>query len=205
MTVQRLLLVRHGETDPNAAGRYVSSSDPDLSDNGRKQVESLAHDLAGMRIDSIWSSPKTRALRTAEAIVGAQTSSPEVLVDERLRELGFGAFEGMTAAELETAGQLSVFRAWRQGIPTQYPDGAETFESAATRLGSLFDEVVGLDLDTVVVVGHSHALRILLADRVLAAPPEAHRRLRMDHARVAEIQWEDGVPRIVTLNGSSTA
>jgi probable phosphoglycerate mutase len=203
VTVRRLLLVRHGETNLNADGRYVSSSDPDLSDNGRREVARLAQALAAVRLDGVWSSPKARCLRTAEAIVAEQGPRPRLVVDERLRELGFGAFEGMSPAELEATGQMPLFRSWRQGTPVRYPEDAESFEAAADRIGAVFDEIVQLDLDTVMVVGHSHALRILIAERILATSPEAHRRLRLDHAHVAELQWEDQAPRVVALNVSS--
>ncbi len=200
MTGPRLLFVRHGGTNPNAAGRYVSISDPDLSEHGHHQVAQLGRNLRDLDIDRVWSSPRTRCLRTADAIIGAQRQPPPRTVDDRLRELGFGDFEGMTAAELEAAGKLPLFHSWRQGVPPQYPNQAETFEEASERLGEVFATILDSGLDTVLVVGHSHALRILLACHVLRTEAEAHRRLRLDHARIVDVQWEGSAPRIVALN-----
>ena len=92
-----LLLVRHGETDWNAAGRLQGHTDRPLSDYGREQARRLAEQLAGEEFDAIYASDLARARETAE-IVGAQLDLPVVL-DPDLREKNWGTWEGLTSTE----------------------------------------------------------------------------------------------------------
>ena len=92
-----LLLVRHGETDWNAAGRLQGHTDRPLSDYGREQARRLADELAGEELDAIYASDLARARETAE-IVGETLRLPVVL-DADLREKDWGTWEGLTSTE----------------------------------------------------------------------------------------------------------
>ncbi|MBV8256531.1 MAG: histidine phosphatase family protein [Actinobacteria bacterium] len=94
-----LLLVRHGETDWNAEGRLQGHTDRPLNEFGRRQAARLAEELAGERIDAIWSSDLARARETAQ-IVAARLGLP-VEFDTGLREKSWGNWEGLTAGERE--------------------------------------------------------------------------------------------------------
>jgi len=94
MSRPRLYLVRHGETDWNAEGRLLSSTDRPLSVRGEQQAAALADDLAGVRWDRAYSSPLVRARRTAEVVLAARPDAPALVVDGRLREMDFGPYEG---------------------------------------------------------------------------------------------------------------
>jgi len=195
--------MRHGETLQNAERRMVSTDDPSLSTSGAAHVAELARSLAGVRIDRIVTSPLTRCRETADAVIAARFESVALDVDDRLRELRFGAIEGMNPEEIAAAGLAQVFNDWRQGLPPRYPEGAETFEDAALRLRLVYDDVTAHGGETVLLVGHSHALRILLATCVLGVAAEAHRRLRIDHGTVSEVGWESRTPRLLALNATS--
>ena len=99
-----LLLVRHGLTDWNREGRFQGHLDPPLSDDGREQARLIATRLAASAKEParrIVSSPLLRALETAEIIAEALgLPTDKVVRDARLRELGQGAWEGRTHAEL---------------------------------------------------------------------------------------------------------
>jgi broad specificity phosphatase PhoE len=92
-----LLLVRHGETDWNAAGRLQGHTDRPLNDYGRKQARELADRLADDDIDAVYASDLARARETAE-ILGARLGLP-VVIDPDLREKNWGSWEGLTSDE----------------------------------------------------------------------------------------------------------
>lgn len=89
MTVQ-LWLVRHGATDWSVAGRFNGWTDVPLNADGRMHAESLRTRVAGIDFDGVWSSDLSRCLETAR-LAGFDPPS-----DRRLRELDFGAIEGLT-------------------------------------------------------------------------------------------------------------
>src|SRR4051812_16360442 len=97
----RLYLLRHGETDWNAEGRLLSFTDQPLNDRGERQAARLAEDLAGICWDRAVSSPLVRARRTAEVVLAARKDAPPLSLDERLREMDFGPYEGWSESELE--------------------------------------------------------------------------------------------------------
>jgi broad specificity phosphatase PhoE len=94
LRVTTLLLVRHGETDWNAEGRWQGHADVPLNARGREQAAALAERLCDEPIDAIYSSDLVRARHTAE-IVGARLGVP-VVVDPALREVDVGSREGLT-------------------------------------------------------------------------------------------------------------
>jgi broad specificity phosphatase PhoE len=92
-----LLLVRHGETDWNAAGRLQGHTDRPLNDYGRTQARRLAEQLHGDGIAAIYASDLVRARETAE-ILSERLGLP-VLLDADLRERNWGSWEGLTPDE----------------------------------------------------------------------------------------------------------
>lgn len=94
----RVLLVRHGESEWNATGRWQGHRDPMLTDEGRRQAEEAA--LALGTFDLIASSPLSRATETAERIAEATGIGPVIVLDD-LIERAAGEWEGLTRAEIE--------------------------------------------------------------------------------------------------------
>jgi broad specificity phosphatase PhoE len=96
--VTRLLLVRHGQSEWNAAGRWQGQADPPLSDQGRVQAREAARSVGA--VDAIWASDLQRAVETA-AIVAEDIGVGPVTVDPDLRERDAGEFSGLTRDEIE--------------------------------------------------------------------------------------------------------
>jgi probable phosphoglycerate mutase len=153
-----LLLVRHGETDWNRDGRWQGHSDTPLNEVGRAQARELAASLDG--IDVIYASDLARAHETAE-ILGAQLGV-EVRLDKRLRERGFGAWEGLTMVEIERRFREAHER-WRAGEGFG-ADDAESFKDFAARVLSFVEDVLSRHPhETVLVVGHGGSIRVVHA------------------------------------------
>ncbi len=94
-----LLLVRHGQSEWNAEGRWQGQADPPLSALGEAQAIAAAERLDG--IDAVWASDLVRAARTAELI--AAELEVDVVLDERWRERHAGEWQGHTRDEIEGA------------------------------------------------------------------------------------------------------
>ena len=149
-----LIFVRHGETDWNAQHRWQGHSDTKLNDVGREQARRLAEELE--TVDAVYSSDLARARETAEIL--AARLRLEVRLDPRLRERGFGAWEGMTMNEIESSFPEEQAR-WRAGNAAGV--GEESFEAFATRVGSFIEEVSRRhDGEAVLVVAHGGTIRV---------------------------------------------
>lgn len=98
---RRLIVLRHGVTEHNRGGVWQGHLDTELSAQGRIQARAAAGDLAAYRPDVVVSSDLTRASQTAQVL--AQACGLDIRLDERLREVNVGAWQGMSAQEVEDA------------------------------------------------------------------------------------------------------
>ena len=110
MTIRRLVMLRHGQTEFNAGSRMQGQLDTDLSDLGREQAVAAAEVLGKRQPLLIVSSDLRRALDTAVAL-GERTGEP-VRIDTRLRETHLGDWQGMTHMEVDAAAPGARL-AWR--------------------------------------------------------------------------------------------
>ncbi|HXX60165.1 MAG TPA: histidine phosphatase family protein [Candidatus Sulfotelmatobacter sp.] len=181
MNRPRIYLVRHGETDWNAEERLLSFTDRPLSERGERQVAILAGDLSPVRWDRAYASPLRRARRTAELVLAARPDAPPLVIDDRLREMDFGPYEGWSESELEADPLAATRRRDGAQIPGVEPEEAVA-ERARSFLASLGDAG-----GTTLIVGHGRMLRILLAT-ALGLPPSFAQSLRMRNCRPAVME-----------------
>jgi broad specificity phosphatase PhoE len=135
-----LLLTRHGLTTAGENAVLGGQIDVSLTPEGLAQAEALARRLAGVRIDRIISSPMIRALETAQAIA---TGRP-VEVDERLRELDYGRWEGLTSAEID-ARDPELRARWDRDPASTRPPGGESGDEVAARAVSFLADLLAAD------------------------------------------------------------
>jgi broad specificity phosphatase PhoE len=194
----RLLLIRHADPGEEARGRCYGSLDVGLSGRGREQARELAGALAGTRLDAVYASPRRRALETAVALL------PEPIVDERLRELDFGEFEGRTYEEIAES-HPDVYRRWME-TPTEvrFPGGESYAELRSRALEAAAELRAGHSGETVAAVTHGGVVRAIVAD-ALGMPDAAIFRLGQDYGAVTALDWIDGVPVLRLLNGPASA
>jgi probable phosphoglycerate mutase len=156
--VTTLLLVRHGETDWNRDHRWQGHSDPPLNERGREQARDLATTLDAA--DVVYASDLERARATAEIL--AERLAVPLRLDVRLRERNFGAWEGLTSAEIEEQ-QGESFLRWRNGDGHGAED-AEPYAEFFARVKSFVDEAVERHPgQTILVVAHGGSVRAVLA------------------------------------------
>jgi broad specificity phosphatase PhoE len=147
-----VLLVRHGETEDNAADRFQGRRDTQLNDRGREQSRTLAHSLRGEGLLAIYTSPLQRARATAQ-IVG-DVLGIEPVVDERLMEVDAGDWSGL----LYTAVQPAALRRWRAADPAFRFPGGESVAEQAARVAAALADVAGGPLPALVVT-HGGSIR----------------------------------------------
>ncbi|MDZ4232957.1 MAG: histidine phosphatase family protein [Dietzia sp.] len=138
MTIRRLVMLRHGQTDYNAGSRMQGQLDTDLSDLGREQAFAAAAVLAKRQPLLIVSSDLRRALDTAVAL-GDRSGQP-VSIDTRLRETHLGDWQGMTHLEVDAIAPGARL-AWRDDARWA-PHGGESRVDVAGRSIPLVRELV---------------------------------------------------------------
>jgi 2,3-bisphosphoglycerate-dependent phosphoglycerate mutase len=154
-----LLLIRHGETQWNAESRIQGHRDVALSARGRRQAEVLARFLASAAIDAVFASDLSRASQTAEPL--ARALGLPLRVDARLRERGFGLFEGSTYAEAE-ANWPNEYAIWRRRDPAHALPGGESYVAARVRVLQCLEEIArDHQGQTVAVITHGGVLDIV--------------------------------------------
>lgn len=147
----RIALLRHGPTSWNAEGRIQGHTDIPLSDAGLAKMQGLRlpETFAGARL---YCSPLTRARQTAEAL-GLQTP----LLDSRLMEQHWGAWEGLTNAEIRARDGEDCFL--RAGLAADFrPFGGESTAELMARVQDFLTEIAANPCDTV-AVAHLGVLR----------------------------------------------
>ena len=128
MDATDLLVVRHGQSEWNAIGRWQGHADPALSELGRRQAAVAAASIGA--VDGIISSDLLRAAETA-AIIAQQLGVGPVMTDERLRERDVGEWTGLTRIEIN--------RRWPGWIDDlRRPDGFEDVDSVLLRVVEAF-------------------------------------------------------------------
>jgi broad specificity phosphatase PhoE len=150
-----VLLVRHGETDDNAADRFQGRIDTPLNDRGREQSRVLAAALADEGLRALYASPLSRARETAEIVAGQL--GLELVLDPRLMEADAGAWSGMLSADI-IAADADAFVAWRAREPGFRFPGGESVEEQNARVAAALREVGAGPLPALVVT-HGGAIR----------------------------------------------
>ena len=177
MAGHTLYYIRHGETEWNAAGRFQGTQDIPLNDKGRGQAADAGRVLGDLiRRNShdhtalpYISSPLGRARETMELIRGALTlPTAGYSLDPRLREIGYGQWEGMTLPQMEQH-DAATFASRKADVWNVAAPGGESYASVTARMREWFEQLAG---DTV-VVAHGGTMRALMVALGVKTPAEA--------------------------------
>ena len=168
----RLILVRHGETDWNKAGRFQGQIDIPLNDHGRSQAAAARDFLKDVSIDRAWSSTLSRPTETAQIILEAHSEVPLVQIDG-LVEIGHGLWEGKLESEIRD-GWSDLLDTWKRAPETvQMPEG-ETIQDVWARSVTSWQEIAkGLKPEeTALVVAHDAVNKTILCDLLGLTPAD---------------------------------
>ena len=177
----KILLVRHGETSWNLAGRFQGRSDVPLNAKGKEQANALARALKGETLTAIYCSPLSRAKETACLIKAFHASVP-LYEEEGLMEMDLGEFEGIEGPRW--AAQYAEFRtAWKQNPASVRMPGGESLHEVQARAMCALERITGSypPESTLVLCSHNFVILTILC-HALEIPLDRFRELRQGTA-----------------------
>ncbi len=196
----RLLLVRHGETDWNKAGKFQGQIDVPLNDNGREQSRRAAEFLKDVKLDFAISSSMLRPKETAEIILKHHGGLQLELRDE-LREISHGLWEGKFELEIEES-YPGLLEEWKTSPETvQMPEG-ENLQHVWTRAIASWREIVQSVSGTGIVVAHDAINKAILC-HLFGLGPEHFWKFKQGNGAVSVIDYPhgpDGLPVLQAMN-----
>ena len=175
----KLILIRHGQTEWNATGRWQGQADPPLNAVGREQAQRTAQELQTQQIEVLISSDLKRARETAEIIAAA--FKMEVQLDPRLREINLGDWQGLYSTEIRARWPQEM-EEWHDAPLSVRPPHGETIAELADRVLQAVEDIaqhypqqrmgiVAHELPIAVIT--THAAGIPLAQLRQHMPPNA--------------------------------
>ena len=186
----QIWVVRHGETQWSQLGKHTGRQDVPLTAEGEVAARGLADRLAGRHFDTVLTSPRTRARRTAEL---AGFTEAEVVDD--LVEWDYGEDEGLTTAEIRR--DRPGWTVWSMG-----PRGGETVEEVGARADRVLARL-RVTKGTSAVFGHGHFSRVLAA-RWLGLPASSGAQFKLSTGGIGVLGWEREVSAIERWNDTGS-
>jgi len=155
-----IYLVRHGETEWNSQKRLQGWQDSNLTEKGIEDAEALHDHLSDMEFDAIYSSTSKRAFKTAEVIVGKRKL--EIVVDDNLREIYLGDWEGKTTYEVEQLYENEYYNFWNN--PHLYNrKNSETFIQVQDRALKTINKIMQEKKSgNILIVTHGVTLKMIM-------------------------------------------
>jgi len=187
MSIQRVFLIRHGETEWSLSGQHTGITDIPLTENGRTMPRLLAPILAKVTFARIFTSPLKRARETCElAGLGERAE-----IDHDLVEWNYGDYEGLTTKEIHA--KTPDWMLFRDGCP-----GGDGPEDVARRVDSVIGRVRAVEGD-VALFAHGHVFRVFVA-RWIGLQATAGCHFILDTATVGVLGYYRDVPAIKRWN-----
>lgn len=189
----RIIFVRHGETDENAARCYLGHSDPPLNDHGRKQIMDLSlqllQDDTNEKITSIYCSDLGRAQETAQMIADLLNLIPVPTFS--LRELNFGDWEGLTYEEILAQNPVEL-NVWITDPFTVAPPNGETLAILGARFDKWVKQVLALTgaNDRIIIVSHGGPIRWFCSKWLLGDEKQFWTVEGVKHGAGLEVQYD---------------
>lgn len=193
MEATRLIAIRHGETDWNAAARIQGQLDIDLNARGRMQAAQLARAIAEEiggaaqpPIDAIYSSDLQRARHTAQPL--ADALGLPLVTDASLRERSFGVFEGRTFADIREQSPDQA-RRWSRREPDFAPERGESLLVFRDRVLRGVEAIAARHAGgQIVIVSHGGVLDVLYR-AATRQPLQSPRSWNLNNAAINRLLW----------------
>jgi alpha-ribazole phosphatase len=189
-TVKSLYLVRHGETSATQKGRICGESDIPLNDEGFAQANVLGSWFSDMEISSVFSSPLTRSVQTADAIAKA-IKMPTYFKHSGLTEKKEGEWEGKTYWELRDE-DPKAWEKWSNNPIDFAPPGGESIRNFVNRIDRALNDIIN-NYETgnrVVITTHAGVIRGIILN-CLSIPVENFFRIDIPTGSITKIEYSE--------------
>lgn len=197
----RIYLIRHGETAWNQERRCQGFSDIELNEKGLEQAKRLAYSLKDEVVTAVYSSPLKRARQTAQEI--ADLHGKKVILEDDLKEINQGIFEGIVYEELKKNYKEILEQWFNDPCNLQIPEG-ESLKVVQERAWKCIEMITKTHVKGEILVVVSHNLTILtIICQLLGLDLKHFRRLRKDVAAKTLIEITKHHPVLVELNDTS--
>ena len=190
----KIILVRHGESQLNVEGVYYGILNPELTEKGQRQAKSTREILKGIDYKKIYASDLKRAVDTAKIV---NYKELEILIDENLRELNFGIFEGYTYTELLEKYPDELKKSQNDWKNYNYITGESVLE-LQKRAINFIEERIDLEENTVLVT-HWGVINTILS-YYFSNELEAYWKFSVKNGGIVVIEFSDGYPILKGLN-----
>jgi broad specificity phosphatase PhoE len=187
--MKQVYIIRHGQTDWNAEGRWQGHEDVPLSDEGYKQAQALAKHLADVDFAAVYTSDLQRARETGRAL--AEATGAPLVVDPRLRELHLGALQGLTHAEIRERYPNDDEQMKANYLDHVVTGGESRRVMQARAYAAWQDMLEQTDSRPVALVSHGGTIRLLLLRVLDPADNEAIMRLSIGNTSYTVLEVAD--------------
>ena len=193
----KLVLVRHGETPWNHAGRFQGQSNIGLSPRGLEQARAVANVLKRIEPHALYSSPLPRTMQMAQVIATA-LSLPIVPIED-LKELDLGELEGITGDRMQ-ANYPEIYHGWGMDPSRIVMPGGESLHQLQERAWRGVQQIeLNHPKGVAVAVSHNFAI-VTVVCRLLEIPLSRFHHLRLDLGSVTTIESSDQRWRLASFN-----
>ncbi|MBW4483533.1 MAG: histidine phosphatase family protein [Tildeniella torsiva UHER 1998/13D] len=190
-----LYLLRHGETEYSQTGGFCGDLDPELTPEGVAMADAFAAQYQAMPWQAIFASPMKRTIATAMPL--AQAVGVNVQLRNGLKEINYGAWEGLTA-EYVREHFADDYLNWLTEPAWNPPTGGESSVQIASRASLVMAEIEeNFGEGNVLVVSHKATIRIILCNLMGMDVGRYRNRISLPVASVTHVQFNNNGPMLM--------
>jgi len=198
--LSKIILVRHGRTAWHAEGRYAGTTDVPLDEVGIQQADRVADRLKSAKIDVVFSSPLSRCLELAGKV--ADSHGLEVVVDDRLRELDLGRWDGEMLEDIVKR-DGEILKRWTKDPTSVTIPGGESLMAVQERSMDWLNEASARYGDGLLLASsHGGPIRAIVTS-VIGLPLSNLFRLTVDLASMSILNCMGKFSNLETMNERS--
>lgn len=189
MVYIKWIWIRHGETEHNAAKRYLGHLDPPLNQRGREQASRLVSLIQKEASNAVYSSDLQRCLETAAPFCASLGHHPVPVA--ALRELDFGEWDGLTYEEIVQR-EPEWVQAWLENPFAIAPPGGETLKAFGSRVNQWLEQLKGSmkEGESAVIVSHGGVIRWFQSQWILGDASQFWQVQGLSHGEGVAWEWK---------------